>query len=210
MARKAPASLDDALVVPRPDSGSLPIWLGTGGNPQSSMRAGYLGLPIAYGIIGGNPDRFAPLAELYRRAADKAQISPERIRVSVANPGFVGEDTATARNLWFPHWHTTMSEIGAIRGFGARGREHFDRDATTGALFVGAPEDVAKRIVRLHERLGHVRQFFQMDFGGLPQRHFLRAIELLGTRVKPLVQAALDAAGPTTKPAVAQVPSDDE
>jgi probable LLM family oxidoreductase len=194
-------ALEDALVVPRPDAGSLPIWLGTGGNPQSSMRAGYLGLPIAYGIIGGNPERFAPLAELYRRAAQQAQTPPERIRVSVANPGFIGEDSRAARDRWFPHWHGAMSEIGAIRGFRPPGREHFEHDATTGALFVGAPEDVAERIVRLHERLGHVRQFFQMDFGGLPQRDFLRAIELLGTRVKPLVDAALGAGAPVATPA---------
>ena len=205
-------ALDDAVVVPRPDSGALTIWLGTGGNPKSSMRAGLLGLPIAYGIIGGRPERFAPLAELYRRAAHQAQTPAERIRVSVANPGFIGEDSRAARDLWFPYWHTTMSEIGAIRGFGAPGREHFEHDATTGALFVGAPEDVAERIVRLHERLGHVRQFFQMDFGGLPHRDFLHAVELLGTRVKPLVEAALSAGSPTTTPgptpATATTPND--
>jgi probable LLM family oxidoreductase len=195
-------ALDDALVVPRPDRGSLPIWLGTGGNPQSSVRAAVLGLPISYAIIGGQAARFAPLADLYRSAAAQLQVPGASVKVSVASPGFIGDDAAAAKDMWFGHWHEIMTTVGKIRGFAAPTRPHFDHEASGGgALFVGGPEEIAERIVALHRRLGHVRQFFQMDLGQLPQKDYLHAIELLGTRVKPLVDAELAAAPATPEAA---------
>ena len=187
-------ALNEALVVPRPDSGSLPIWLATGGNPHSSVRAGLLGLPISYAIIGGQAARFAPLADLYRRAAAQAGIAPEKIRISVASPGFVGDDAAKAKDFFWTHWHAVMEQIGKIRGFAPPPRFHFDKEASGGgALFAGGPEEIAERIVALHKSLGHHRQFFQTDVGQMPHKEFLRSIELLGTKVKPLVDAELGA-----------------
>ena len=187
-------ALNEALVVPRPDSGKLPIWLATGGNPQSSVRAGLLGLPISYAIIGGQAARFAPLAELYRRAGAQAQIPASELKISVASPGFVGEDASKAKEQFWVHWHAVMESIGKIRGFAPPPRHHYDMEASgAGALFVGDPEEIARRIVTLHGQIGHMRQFFQMDVGHLPQKDFLRSIELLGTRVKPLVDAELGA-----------------
>lgn len=185
-------ALNDALVVPRPESGSLPIWLATGGNPHSSVRAGLLGLPISYAIIGGQASRFAPLADLYRRAAEQANIPEAQIKVSVASPGFIGDDATGAKERFWIHWHAVMESLGKIRGFAPPPRHHYDKEASGGgALFVGAPEEIAERIVALHKSIGHMRQFFQMDVGQLPQKEFLRSIELLGTRVKPLVDAEL-------------------
>ncbi len=185
-------SLNDALIVPRPDKGSLPIWLGTGGNPQSSVRAAILGLPISYAIIGGQAARFAPLAELYRKAAAQVGAPADKMKVSVASPGFVGDDAAAAKDQWYGHWYWAMETIGKIRGFLPPPRPHFDHEANGGgALFVGGPEEIAERIVKLHQRMKHDRQFFQMDIGQLPQRDFLRGIELLGTKVKPLVDREL-------------------
>jgi probable LLM family oxidoreductase len=191
------AALDNALVVPRPDSGSLPIWLATGGNPESSIRAGRLGLPIAYGIIGGEAKRFAPLADLYRLAAQQGSVPAANIQVAVASPGFIGEDAASTKDLWFRHWHYAMAILGKSRGFAPPPRAHFDREANgAGALFVGGPEEIAERIVALHRQLGHMRHILQMDIGHVPQKAFLRSIELLGTKVKPLVDAALQAGKP--------------
>jgi alkanesulfonate monooxygenase SsuD/methylene tetrahydromethanopterin reductase-like flavin-dependent oxidoreductase (luciferase family) len=185
-------SLDDALVVPRPDNGSLPIWLGTGGNPQSSVRAALLGLPISYAIIGGQAARFAPLAELYRRAAKQVNTPGASVKVSVASPGFIGDDAKAAKDMWYGHWYSIMETVGRVRGFMPPSRPHFEHEANGGgALFVGGPEEIAERIVALHKSLGHMRQFFQMDIGQVPQKDFLHAIELLGTRVKPLVDAEL-------------------
>jgi probable LLM family oxidoreductase len=188
------APLSNATIVPRPSAGRLPIWVGTGGNPQSSARAGTLGLPIAYGIIGGIPARFAPLTELYRRTAASSGPKNADVRVSVGSPGFIGPDGASARNTWWPEWLDTMSTLGDTRGFAAPSRASFDRDTSAGgALFVGGPEEIADRIIELHHHLGHMRHFLQMDFGTLPQRDLLKSIELLGTKVKPLVEAELGA-----------------
>lgn len=185
-------ALNEALVVPRPESGSLPIWLATGGNPHSSVRAGILGLPISYAIIGGQAARFAPLAELYRRAGAQAEIAPEQLKVSVAVPGFVGENAKQAKDFFWTHWHAVMEQLGKIRGFAPPPRSHYDSEASGGgAIFTGEPEEIAERIITLQKQLGHMRQFFQMDVGQMPHKDFLRSIELLGTKVKPLVDAEL-------------------
>jgi alkanesulfonate monooxygenase SsuD/methylene tetrahydromethanopterin reductase-like flavin-dependent oxidoreductase (luciferase family) len=188
-------ALNEALVVPRPDKGELPIWLGTGGNPQSSVRAALLGLPISYAIIGGQAARFAPLAELYRKATEQVGMPKDKVKVSIASPGFVGDDPARAKDFWYTHWYLAMATIGKVRGFLPPPRPHFDHEANGGgALFVGGPEEIAERIVKLHGRMKHDRQFFQMDIGQVPQKEFLHGIELLGTRVKPLVDRELSAA----------------
>ena len=185
-------ALNEALVVPRPESGSLPIWLATGGNPHSSVRAGILGLPISYAIIGGQAARFAPLAELYRRAGAQTEIAPEQLKVSVAVPGFVGENAKQAKDFFWTHWHAVMEQLGKIRGFAPPPRSHYDSEASGGgAIFAGEPEEIAERIITLQKQLGHMRQFFQMDVGQMPHKDFLRSIELLGTKVKPLVDAEL-------------------
>ncbi|MDM7852848.1 LLM class flavin-dependent oxidoreductase [Pseudochrobactrum kiredjianiae] len=185
-------SLNEALVVPRPDRGSLPIWLATGGNPHSSLRAGILGLPISYAIIGGQAARFAPLAELYRRAGAQAEITPEKLKVSVAVPGYIGENAKQAKDFFWTHWHAVTEQLGKIRGFAPPPRSHYDSEASGGgAIFAGEPEEIAERIITLQKQLGHMRQFFQMDVGQMPHKDFLRSIELLGTKVKPLVDAEL-------------------
>ena len=189
------ANLDDQLVVPRPEQGRLPIWLGTGGNPQSSIRAGQLGMPICYAIIGGDAARFAPLVTLYRRAAQQAGVAAEQINVGVATPGYIAPDGAAAKQQWYEHWSTIMRAISRERGFAPPNRAQFMHEASgQGALFVGEPAEIAERIITLHYQLGHTRQALQMDVGNLPQRDFLRAIELLGTQVKPLVEAELGSA----------------
>lgn len=191
-------ALRDALVLPRPHDlpgrgRHLTIAVATGGNPGSSVRAGALGLPISYAIIGGRPDAFAPLVALYREAhaASGATAAPF---VSVAGIGFVADDGKRARDLFYPYWLDSMRRIASERGFSMPNRIAFESQAARGgAYFVGHPEEVAERIVTLHRVLGHDRQSFQMDLSGVPQRESLRAIELLGTEVAPLVRAELGA-----------------
>lgn len=193
-------SLNGAPIVPRPYRGRLDIWLGTGGTPGSSVRAGQLGLPISYGIIGGRIDRFAPQLALYRQAGLAAGHDPASLRISIASPGFIAEDGQRARDLWWTHWQALIRDVAATRGFAMPDRRSFDMETGLGgALFVGNPEEIAERIVTLHRIFGHDRHFFQMDIGHLPQADFLRAIELLGTRVKPLVDRALMAGARTEK-----------
>lgn len=195
------APLDDALVLPRPlDKPGLGehlrIAIATGGNPRSSARAGTLGLPVSYAIIGGQPASFAPLVDLYREAyaASTRPGRPAEPHVSVAGIGFVADDGRAARDLFYPYWHESMRRIASERGFAQPNRIAFEaQSARGGAFFVGHPEEVAERVVALHAVLGHDRQAFQMDLSGVPQRESMHAIELLGTRVAPLVREALGA-----------------
>jgi alkanesulfonate monooxygenase SsuD/methylene tetrahydromethanopterin reductase-like flavin-dependent oxidoreductase (luciferase family) len=192
-------ALDDLAVVPRPVRGRLPIWLATGGNAASSARAGTLGLPVSYGIIGGEPHRFAPLAELYRRSAAQAghtgsAAASAEIKVSVATFGLVAPTKKEALERFYPGWYNLNLEMGRLRGWGAPDRRQFDAQAAApGAYYVGDPDDVADRIVHLHGYLGHMRHFFQADFGGLPQEHLLESLTLLATQVKPRVARLLAA-----------------
>ncbi len=191
------APLTDAVVVPRPEGGRLRIWRATGGSPESSLRAGQQGLPVMYAIIGGRPARFAPLVRLYRAAAQRAGHAPHGMPVAVATLGFVHADRRTATELWWPHWRAMWDVLGPSRGVAPQGRAAFDaQSGPDGAFFVGDPEQVAERIVTLHGHLGHSRHILQMDIGHLPQADLLRAVELLGTQVKPRVDAELGAATP--------------
>jgi probable LLM family oxidoreductase len=190
-------ALHAAEVLPRPlDKPGLGehlrIAVATGGNPASSERAGRLGLPVSYAIIGGRPADFAGLVRLYRRVHEEAGHPAATRRVEVAGMGFVADDGKRARDFYFPYWLASMRRIAAERGFAIPNRIAFESQAAKGgAYFVGAPEEVAERIVALHGVLGHDRQIFQMDLSGVPQAESLRAIELLGTRVAPLVREAL-------------------
>lgn len=181
-------------VVPRPVKGSLPIWIATGGSAPSSARAGRLGLPISYGIIGGQPHRFAPLAKLYRQSAAQAGHAGGNIKVSVATFGLVAPTKQEAIDRLYPGWVNLNLEMGKLRGWPAPQRRDFlaQVDAPN-AYFVGDPDDVANRIVHLHGHLGHMRHFLQGDHGGLPQEHLLESLTLLATEVKPRVERLLTA-----------------
>lgn len=183
--------------MPQPEGGPLRIWLGTGGNPASTVRAARLGLPISYGIIGGQAARFAPLAKLYHRSADEAGVPADRQLISVGTPGFIATSNSDAHETFWTAWNNTMKYLAGQRGFTAPPRRHIDEESHAGgALFVGEPEEIASRMITFQRQMGHMRHFLQTDVGQLPHRDFLRSIELLGTRVKPLVDAELGTKNP--------------
>ncbi|HET6269402.1 MAG TPA: LLM class flavin-dependent oxidoreductase [Arthrobacter sp.] len=183
--------LNSLAVVPRPVN-ALPIWLATGGSAPSSVRAGQLGLPVSYGIIGGAPARFAPLADLYRRSAAQAGHAGENIKVSVAALGLIAPTKKEALERFYPGWYRLNVEMGKLRGWPAPDRRQFLAQADApGAYYVGDPDEVAERIVDLHGHMGHMRHFLQMDIGGLPQEHLLESLTLLASEVKPRVQRLL-------------------
>ncbi|ALE06349.1 luciferase [Arthrobacter sp. ERGS1:01] len=186
--------IDNLAVVPRPVNGKLPLWIATGGSPASSARAGRLGLPVSYGIIGGAPHRFAPLAELYRQSAAQAGHSGEDIKVSVAALGLVAPTKKEALERFHPGWYNLNVEMGRLRGWPAPDKGAYLAQADApGAYYVGSPDEVAERIVHLHGYLGHVRHFLQTDIGGLPHDHLKESITLLATEVKPRVERLLAA-----------------
>ena len=172
----------------------LPIWVGVGGTPQSFVRAGALGLPLMVAIIGGETRRFRPLIDLYREAGRRAGHPPSQLKVGVHSPGYVAETTKDAIEDFFPGFAKAVTDIGKERGWGALTREAFDAQrGPNGALLVGDPEDVAEKIARHSEALGGVSRFtFQMNAASLSHDKLLRATELIGRRVMPMVREKLE------------------
>jgi probable LLM family oxidoreductase len=179
-------------VYPRPMQESLPIWLGVGGTPESFARAGVLGLPLMVAIIGGYPERFRPLVDLYRQAGREAGHSPDQLTVGVHAIGYVAESNEKASNDFAPGYLRSFNEIGKERGWGPTTRSHFDAGAAPeGALLVGNPETVANKIISYDEKLGGISRItFQMSVAGLPHERALKSIELIGSQVMPLVNSS--------------------
>lgn len=181
-------------VWPRPVQDPLPVWIAVGGTPQSVVRAGTMGLPMALAIIGGAPARFKPLVDLYREAGVRAGHDPAGLAVSINAHGFLADDSASAADLAFPPFAETMTRIGRERGWPPTTRRQFDAEAALhGALFVGSPDDVVEKILHQHRLFGHQRLLIQLTVGPMPHEHVLRAIELLGTEVAPRVRRELGA-----------------
>ncbi|MCM2398797.1 LLM class flavin-dependent oxidoreductase [Rhizobium sp. S95] len=179
-------------VYPRPLQDPLPLWIAIGGTPQSAARAGYLGLPLALAIIGGEPRRFAPLFDLYRQSATKAGLDPKTLKSSINVHGFVADTTEKAADTFYEPQAIVMNRIGRERGWGPTSRAHFDMSrGPEGALFVGDPETVAEKIVANHKLFGNTRFMLQMAIGPMPHKDIMRGIELYGTKVAPLVRKAL-------------------
>jgi probable LLM family oxidoreductase len=184
------APLENVVVRPRPVQEPLPVWIAVGGNPESAIRAGTLGLPLAIAIIGGQPERFVPFAELHRRAADAAGHG--RLPVSINSHGYVAESSDQAAAEFFPAYAAMMTAIGKERGWSPMQRQDFDALRTRrGALVVGSVDDVVEKIIFQHSHFGHDRFLMQTSVGDLPHEQVLRSIELFGTKVAPAVRAAL-------------------
>ena len=198
------APLEDAGVYPRPIQNPLPIWIAVGGTPQSVVRAALLGLPLAIAIIGGQPERFAPLARLYREAASRAGSDPAQLPISINSHTYVAETSQQAGDEYFPTYTAMMNRIGRERGWSVMRREQFEAGRSMrGALLVGSPEEVAEKILFEHELFGHQRFMAQISVGAMPHDKVMRAIELFGTEVAPAVRKELSrqsagAGGPTS------------
>lgn len=189
--RHRPA-INNLGVYPRSVQDPLPVWIASGGNPQSAVRAGMLGLPIAFAIIGGMPERFAPLVELYKEAAKRAGHDPAKLQIATHSHGFVADTTEQAAELFFPPTQAQMNVIGRERGWPPYDRAAYDAARSLrGALYVGDPEFIAEKILLLRKHLGVTRFFLHVNVGTMPHREVLRAIELLGTRVAPIVRKEL-------------------
>jgi probable LLM family oxidoreductase len=187
------AALTGQGVFPRPLQNPLPVWVGVGGTPASFVRAGMLGLPLMVAIIGGQPHRFRPLIDLYREAGRRAGHAPESLKVGLHMIGFLGESTAQAADEFYPGYAYTFTEIGKERGWPATTRAQFDATrGPSGALLIGDAETVAQKVLYINEALGGIsRLTFQMGATTVEKPKMMRAIEILGTRLAPLVRKAL-------------------
>ncbi len=183
--------LENAVVYPRPEGRPLPIWVAVGGTPNSVIRAGTRGLPMALAIIGGQWGAFAPLADLYRRALEYGEHD-QTTPLAVHSHGYVATDEATARRDFLPGYRATFAKIGRERGWGPMSDAAVEAlIAPEGALFFGHPERVADKIVALHEGLGTNR--FEMHVSHVDHAATMRSIELFGTEVAPLVRERVGA-----------------
>jgi alkanesulfonate monooxygenase SsuD/methylene tetrahydromethanopterin reductase-like flavin-dependent oxidoreductase (luciferase family) len=180
-------------IYPRPLQKPLPIWVGVGGTPQSFVRAGVLGLPLMVAIIGGETRHFRPLIDLYREAGRRAGHSPDQLKVGIHSLGYVAETTQEAADDFFPGYARAFTDVGKERGWPAVTRAGFDAQrGSQGALIIGDPNEVVKKIVRHNKALGGISRItFQMNAASLSQVKMMRAIELLGTQVAPALHEEL-------------------
>lgn len=180
--------IDKRGVYPRPLQQPLPVWVAVGGNPQSAMRAGALGLPMALAIIGGRPERFAPFAQIHREAAIQAgwETPP---RLSVNSHGYIAESTRDAIDDSFPYVADTMNRIGRERGWTPMTKADYEASAELqGANFVGTPRQVIDKILFQYDIFGHDRFLVQFSVGTMPHDKIMRSIELYATEVAPVVR----------------------
>lgn len=186
------ASIDNLGVYPRAVQDPLPVWIASGGNTESVIRAGMLGLPLALAIIGGMPENFKPLVDLYKRAAAHAGHDPSKLAVSTHSHGFVADSVELINERFFPPMQVQMNVLAKERGWPPYTRAGFDQARSLrGALYAGDPEYVAEKIILLKQNLGIDRFFLHLNVGTLPHQDNLRAIELFGTKVAPLVRQEL-------------------
>jgi probable LLM family oxidoreductase len=187
------ASLTGQAIYPRPLQNPLPIWVGVGGTPASFVRAGTLGLPLMVAIIGGEPHRFRPLIDLYKEAGRRAGHSADKLQVGLHSIGFLADTTAQAADDFYPGYAHTFTELGKERGWPPTTRAQFDATrGPTGALIIGDAETVVEKIRYVDDALGGLSRItFQMGVSTLPHLKMLRAIEILGTRVAPMLREKL-------------------
>jgi probable LLM family oxidoreductase len=183
------APLQNADVFPKTESGRLTTWVGVGGSPQSILRTARYGFPLMLAIIGGAPERFAPYIELYHRAAE--QFGTTAHPVGMHSPGFVANTDEEAREVYWPRYRVIRDRIGALRGWPPIRREEYEREIADGSLYIGSPETVARKIARAVTALGVGRFDLIYTAGAQPVSARLRAVELYGTKVIPMIRDIL-------------------
>jgi probable LLM family oxidoreductase len=186
------APIHGRAVYPRPVQNPLPVWVAVGGTPESVVRAATLGLPMALAIIGGEPERFKPMVDLYREAATRAGHDAATLPVSINSHGYIADSSRQAADEAYPPYLDVMGRIGRERGWSPPTRAKFEAERSKhGALLVGDPQQVIDKILFEHELFAHQRFLMQMSVGTMPHAQIMHSIELLGTVVAPAVRKAL-------------------
>lgn len=180
--------LHNELILPRPVQSPLPVWLGVGGTPASVVRAAELGLPLVLGSVGGNASHFAPLADLYRKGI--AHFGQPDLPINVTLHGFVADTSQKAGDIYFSADAELFNTAGKSRGISGVTAEEIAAKNGPGSMYaVGSPQQVIDKLLHQHEVLGHQRTMLQLAVGPVQHMDIMRAIELLGTEVAPVVRA---------------------
>lgn len=176
-------------VYPKTERGKIPLRVGVGGTPESVVRAARLNLQLAIAIIGGDPARFAPFAELYRKSM--ADFGHAQLPISIHSPGYIAESDELAMEEQWPQYEKMIGRIGRERGWAPPTKESFIHECRYGSQYVGSPETVAKKIVHAIKSVGATR--FDFKYANGPQAHskLMKSLELYGTKVIPLVKEML-------------------
>ncbi|MBC7891451.1 MAG: LLM class flavin-dependent oxidoreductase [Sphingobacteriaceae bacterium] len=187
------ASIPGLGVYPRPLQAQIPIWLAVGGTPGSAVRAGSLNVPMTLAMLGGSPERFVPLVNLYRQAAQRAGHDVTHLPLALNSQFYAAEDSQRAAAEFFPPYQLLMNRVGKERGWSPIGREHFEAMRQHGPLLVGSPQQIIDKLLGFHELFGNTRYLGQLVGGHLiPHEKNLRAIELFGTKIAPVVRKAVE------------------
>ena len=181
--------LNNQEVYPKTESGAMKMRVGVGGSPESVIRAARLGIPMALAIIGGDPARFAPYANLYYEALEKFGQKP--LPISIHSPGHIAATDQEAKDVLWPHYEKFIDRLGRERGWGPANRTHFEQEIAHGSLYVGSPETVAKKIAYAIQAVGASRFDLKYANGPVPHEHLMKSIGLYATEVVPRVRKLL-------------------
>lgn len=187
---KTRASLKNADIFPKTESGRIHTSIGVGGSPQSVIRTAKYGFPLMLAVIGGSPARFAPYVELYHKALiEYGHASNE---IGIHSPGFIADTDEEAVNIAWPAHKINFDRIGSTRGWAPVEKSHFDQEVKTGSLYIGSPDTVAHKIAGTIKALGVNR--FDLVYGGgpMPAAARLHMIELYAKKVIPHVLEILN------------------
>ena len=186
-------SIDNLGIYPRPYQKPIPVWLAAGGTPASAVRAATLDLPLMLAIIGGMPEQFIPFINLYRETAKEMGRDPNLLQIGINNHVYVGEESQSAGDEFYPHYATMIDRVGRGRGWGQLSRQQFEHSRLPkGALMVGSVQQVTDKILYEHELFGNTRFLAQASLGNTPHHLNMKSIELFGSRVMPEVKKAIN------------------
>jgi probable LLM family oxidoreductase len=182
-------SINNLGIYPRPVQEKIPVWIAVGGTPESAIRAGSLGLPMAVAIIGGSAVPFVPFVKLYRDSAANAGHDPAKLSLGINSHAYISENSQQAAEEYFPPYAEVMNRIGRERGWSGITRPQYDlMRSQRGALLVGSPQEIIDKIMYEYELFKNQRVLLQMSVGTLPHDKLMHSIELLGTIVAPAVK----------------------
>jgi len=185
-------ALNKQTVYPQPKNGSIPIWVAVGGTPQSVLRAGKLGLPVMFAIIGGSLERFQPLVDYYRHVWKENGHAMEDFQVGVHMHALFGEKSEEIADWYYPYYSSQMDRIGQSRGWPAYQRTQYDYGRSkSGHLIIGDPEYAIDKILHAIELFGLTRFSAHMDVGSPDHKQMMKSIELFGDKIAPKVREAL-------------------
>lgn len=186
------APLNNQLILPRAVNDNLNIWVAVGGTPESVLRAGRLGLPVIFAIIGGNPAQFKPLFEYYEKVYDHFGHDKSKLQMGVHMHAFFGENTQQTADEYYPVYAAQMDRVGSTRGWPPFQKQQYDMGrGKYGHLVIGDASESIEKILYLHDLFGLTRFSAHMDVGGPSHSSLMKSIEIFGTKIAPAVRKAI-------------------